>query len=49
MPGSFGRGITEFGQRLNEQGQPTGETHETDLHLYFAQIAIHRFIVQPLG
>ena len=49
LPGGFERGITDFSPPLDEHGQPTGAAREADRHLYFEQIATHRFPAPPLS
>lgn len=49
LPGGFERGIICFGQRLDAQGQPTGENREADMYLFFDQIGTHRLPAAPLG
>lgn len=42
-------GITDFGQRPDEQGQPAGENREADRQLFFDQLGPHRLRVPPPG
>lgn len=37
LPGGFERGIVEFGNPLNEQGQPTGKAQGADIQIFFDQ------------